>query len=229
MEADGGRLVTVSGHGVPPGTPAFAVELDDPSSPLVAAALGSRPITLEARIANAFTPLGRTVVTAAPMYGRAGRHSVPAGLLLLATPRADHELVTWTATLLGTRMVNSARVRGLNETDRRRRREQTLLDAVPDPILLTDAEGRVHVANIRARALLVAREMESEGRRRAVALNNMLFSSALAQSAIQEGGRRELLLVDPVDGSDLFFELLSTVVADPREGTGFVSILRNIG
>ena len=57
----------------------------------------------------------------------------------------------------------------------------------------------------------------------------MLFSSALAQSAIQEGEpARELLLVDPVEGSDLLFELLSTVAADPREGTGVVSILRNV-
>src|SRR5688500_15237032 len=40
--------------------------------------------------------------------------------------------------------------------------------------------------------------------------------------------RRELLLVDPVDGSDLLFELLSTVTSDPREGSGIVSILRNV-
>src|SRR5204862_138676 len=56
----------------------------------------------------------------------------------------------------------------------------------------------------------------------------MLFSSALAQTAIQEGGRRELLLVDPVEGSDLLFELLSTAAPDTREGTALVSILRNI-
>ena len=39
---------------------------------------------------------------------------------------------------------------------------------------------------------------------------------------------RELLLVDPSDGSDLLFEVLSTTVEDPREGTGVVSVLRNI-
>jgi PAS domain-containing protein len=31
-----------------------------------------------------------------------------------------------------------------------------------------------------------------------------------------------------VDGSDLFFEVLGTVVHDPREGTGIVSVLRNV-
>src|SRR5207244_2900655 len=82
----------------------------------------------------------------------------------------------------------------------------------------------------RAEALLSAGEDESEGRRRAIALNNMLFSSALTRRAIEgaEPWRHELLLVDPVDGSDLLFELLSTVTVDPREGTGIVSILRNV-
>ena len=48
--------------------------------------------------------------------------------------------------------------------------------------------------------------------------------------AIEETGatRRELLLVNPVDGSDLVFELLSTVTEDARQGSGVVSILRNV-
>src|SRR5207244_1207550 len=40
--------------------------------------------------------------------------------------------------------------------------------------------------------------------------------------------RRELLLVNPADGSDLLFELLSTITEDSRHGTGIVSILRNV-
>src|SRR5207244_3914221 len=88
---------------------------------------------------------------------------------------------------------------------------QSMINTVPDPILLTDVEGRVILANVRAEALLVTTERESEGRRRAVALNNMLFSAALTGRVIQrvEAQRRELLLVDPVDGSDLLFELIS--------------------
>ena len=38
----------------------------------------------------------------------------------------------------------------------------------------------------------------------------------------------ELLLVDPHEGSDLLFELMSAVVDDPQHGTGVVSILRNV-
>src|SRR4029077_102693 len=67
--------------------------------------------------------------------------------------------------------------------------------------------------------------------RGAVGMNNMLLSSALSSKAIEEIGetRRELLLVNPVDGSDLLFELLSTTAEDSRYGTGVVSILRNVG
>ncbi|PYR24815.1 MAG: histidine kinase, partial [Acidobacteria bacterium] len=70
----------------------------------------------------------------------------------------------------------------------------------------------------------------SEGRRGAVRMNNMLLSSALSSKAMEETGaaRRELLLVNPIDGSDLVFELLSTITEDPRHGSGVVSILRNV-
>jgi signal transduction histidine kinase len=58
----------------------------------------------------------------------------------------------------------------------------------------------------------------------------MLFSAALGQSALKDAApdRRELLLVDPVEGSDLLFELLSTLAGDSREGMGIVSVLRNV-
>ena len=114
------------------------------------------------------------------------------------------------------------------------RREHALLfniiNAATDPILFTNMEGQLIIANARAEMLFTAPDDVSEGRRRAVQLNNMFFSAALSRTALGEGeaGRRELLLVDPTEGSDLLFELLSTVVSDPREGTGVVSILRNI-
>ena len=123
---------------------------------------------------------------------------------------------------------------GFGEHDPRVRREHALLfniiNAATDPILFTNLEGQLIIANTRAEMLFTAPDDVSEGRRRAVQLNNMFFSAALSRTALGEGeaGRRELLLVDPTEGSDLLFELLSTVVSDPREGTGVVSILRNI-
>src|SRR6476619_6729148 len=58
----------------------------------------------------------------------------------------------------------------------------------------------------------------------------MLFSAALSTSDVTHTAlaRRELLLVDPLEGSDLLFELLSSRAKDERQGTCVVSILRNI-
>jgi PAS domain S-box-containing protein len=106
----------------------------------------------------------------------------------------------------------------------------SIINAVTDPILLTDTEGKLIIANTHAEKLFAAPEDASEGWRRAVALNNMLFSAALSTSAVTqiELARRELLLVDPLEGSDLLFELLSSRAKDERQGTYVVSVLRNV-
>jgi signal transduction histidine kinase len=106
----------------------------------------------------------------------------------------------------------------------------SIINAVTDPILLTDTEGKLIIANTHAEKLFAAPEDASDGWRRAVALNNMLFSAALSTSAVTQTdlSRRELLLVDPLEGSDLLFELLSSRAKDERQGTFVVSILRNI-
>lgn len=112
-------------------------------------------------------------------------------------------------------------------------RERSLLhgviNAVSDPILLTDSDGRLVIANTRAENLFVSREDESEGRRRAVSMNNMLLSAALAGRAMErDHARNELLLVDPNEGSDLLFELMSQPVREGDGEVGIVSVLRNV-
>ena len=106
----------------------------------------------------------------------------------------------------------------------------SIINAVTDPILLTDTEGKLIIANTHAEKLFAAPEDASEGWRRAVGLNNMLFSAALSTNAVSESelARRELLLVDPLEGSDLLFELLSSRAKDERQGTYVVSVLRNV-
>jgi PAS domain S-box-containing protein len=214
----------------------FAIDLEAGHDPLVAATVGlgvsvfgsnGRPVPS--------TPLQAGQLVAMPLHGRHTLEEYPVGLLLVAPPGDSGETeARWVASLLGPRLTSLRAAQRREDGERRSLRERTLLysiiNAVTDPILLTDTEGRITVANARAEALLSAGEDESEGRRRAVALNNMLFSSALTRRAIEgsEPWRHELLLVDPVDGSDLLFELLSTVTVDPREGTGIVSILRNV-
>ncbi len=101
-----------------------------------------------------------------------------------------------------------------------------IINAVTDPILLTDSEGRILVANASAEMLLTADDQKSEGRRRAVALNNMLFSASIftAERGRRGPTRHELLLVDPTEGQDLLFEVHEHAGQDPgrrdRHGLG---------
>ncbi|MBX3469348.1 MAG: PAS domain-containing protein [Planctomycetes bacterium] len=86
----------------------------------------------------------------------------------------------------------------------------------------------MHIANNHAEALFTAPQEAGEGLRRAVTLNNMLFSASLFTAVEQGTGRRELLLVDPREGQDLLFELISTTIDERHTGAEVVSVLRNV-
>jgi PAS domain S-box-containing protein len=233
-------LFAVAAYGIPgSAVSSFTVSLDDWNNPLVTA-LNSRKHAFFPAVHSATdrkrrpsTPFEDSAFHVVPL-GSAAFADEAFGLLLLGGDGAlPTELQRFT-TLLGQKLDQILRQQAIVEGDRRQGRERSLLysiiNAVTDPILLTDTEGRLLIANARALTLFTASEEESEGRRSAVRMNNMLLSSALSSKAIEETGatRRELLLVNPADGSDLLFELLSTVTEDPRQGTGVVSILRNV-
>jgi PAS domain S-box-containing protein len=242
VDAESNMLVGIAAYG----TVGEKIELaswplSDAYDPVIAALQSPVPVHFKSYRPNGYaahapsTPLGRGPFTAVPLGLRGGlidTDDVAPGLLLFRAPAVTPD-ITWLVTVLGQK-IDQVRGRGsLAEEARKLRRERTLfftiINAVTDPIMLTDIEGRLIVANARAEKLFAASEEESEGRRRAVELNNMLFSAALSRSAVEGSPEaRELLLVDPSDGSDLLFEVLSSTVEDPREGTGVVSVLRNI-
>ncbi len=181
----------------------------------------------------AAAPFGRSPFWALPL-GTPGAGQPAGGLLLVVLNSAPTADVDWVGDVMSQKLHALLTRDALAEGQNKFRRERSLLDAiinaVADPILLTDTEGRLLIANGRAEALFSTSPVESEGRRRAVELNNMFLSAALWRIAVGAGQvtPQELLVVDPVDGSDLLFELLGTVVHDPREGTGIVSVLRNV-
>ena len=86
--------------------------------------------------------------------------------------------------------------------------------------------------NARAERLLNTRDSDSEGRRRAVEVNNLLFTSYLARAVMTGGlqsGPRELNLVDPGEGTDLLFEVLAHPLSGEAEGARAVlSVLRDV-
>src|SRR5204863_6702 len=180
------------------------------------------------------TPFASGAFHVMPLRGSGGSDEA-VGLMLWGGARKITPEIEWFGSVFALKLAQVLRRMALSEGDRKQEYERSLLraivNAVTDPILLTDPEGRLLIANARARTLFVASEEESEGRRGAVGMNNMLLSSALSSKAIEETGamRRELLLVNPSDGSDLLYELLSSVTEDARYGTGTVAILRNVG
>jgi PAS domain S-box-containing protein len=230
------QLVAVAGFGISPSRLGrFSIDIADPQHPLMAMLAGGRPISLNGEGPphpwRTVFGKGHVLPLPLPLHERAPESW--AGLLL-TSPVTDGEDVLWCARLLGSKLVHQRSRKLLAEAEQRLATERALLhsiiNAVSDPILLTDAEGKLVIANGRAETLFAATEQESEGRHRAVALNNMLFSAALAQRSIEapEAARQEILLVDPAEGSDLLFELLSAPVAGRREGTRLVSILKNV-
>jgi PAS domain S-box-containing protein len=234
LSPDRARLVHLAGLGVSrENVNGFGVDLEAQDHPLIRALSASEPVVLK-RGAAGHLFAGSAPFLALPLHGAEAAQTPPAGILLARPVSMKQTDFEWVSEYLGYRLMR-ARLRSTSvESERRLRRErdqlQSILDRVTDPILLTDTEGRMLVANGRAERLFATRDGESEGRRRAVAINNMLFSSALGRSAVEQmtSSPRELALVDPSEGSDLLFELISTTAGDARMGMGIVSILRNV-
>jgi PAS domain S-box-containing protein len=232
-------LFVVGAHGLGSAVTSYSVSLEDWGNPLVTAFTNRKPMFFPAphsaadRKRRPATPFEDAPFHATTL-GVSTFPEEPFGLLLIGGSESPTADLHWFITVFSQKLDQLLRQRVLAEGDRKQGRERSLLyniiNAVSDPILLTDTEGRLLIANARALTLFTASEEESEGRRGAVRMNNMLLSSALSSKAIEETGatRRELLLVNPADGSDLVFELLSTVTEDSRQGSGVVSILRNV-
>jgi signal transduction histidine kinase len=238
-DSESGRLSGLVGIGVSAAAlEAFSLDLDDGTHPLIVALASSEPVAFHssghALVRPFATPLGTVSFHAVPLARGNGSGELGPGLLLVTGPDDGPvgEDVCWAAEILGNRLT-ALWYHRLQIDERRHKRERSwlfgIINAVTDPILLTDADGRILIANAGAEQLLTADEAKSEGRRRAIALNNMLFSSSLFTAAEgKEPTRKELLLVDPTEGQDLLFEVLSTPVKIRSSETGVASILRNV-
>jgi PAS domain S-box-containing protein len=226
----GSNLLLIAEHGISSAAIAdFVIDRGDLSHPLVQALSRLEP-TYFSPSATSRSPLDGSGFHAVPLRAD---EDPPVGLMLVSASSPEvHPDVVWLARQLARQLARLQSAPGI--VDKRLGQERMLLysiiNAVTDPILLTDTEGKLRIANTHAEKLFAAPEDASEGWRRAVALNNMLFSAALSTSAVAQTdlSRRELLLVDPLEGSDLLFELLSSRAKDERQGTYVVSILRNI-
>ena len=107
----------------------------------------------------------------------------------------------------------------------------SMVNGVSDPVLVTDEANRITLQNQRAQELFQISSDDSEGKRHAIEMNNVLFSAMLSSLALDQRSslRRDLTLVDPIEGSELLFEVIARRAPISRSGKPtIVSILKNV-
>jgi PAS domain S-box-containing protein len=192
-------------------------------------------------------PVARAADLLAPAGLRPGARPVrqqewfghaPAGVVVLegdpgeAAVAALARVAMFAGPILSRMGTASAVRQAADRAAKERDRLTSIIDSLPDPIVITNAANDIIVQNARAERLLNTRDSDSEGRRRAVEVNNLLFTSYLARAVMTGGlqsGPRELNLVDPGEGTDLLFEVLAHPLSGEAEGAGAVlSVLRDV-
>src|SRR6266480_1285114 len=107
-----------------------------------------------------------------------------------------------------------------------------MVNGVGDAVLVTDSNNDMVLQNRRAELLFRAGDEDSAGKRRAVWMNNFLFTAALSTWNLERVGAttgREVTLVDPIEGDELIYEVITTPATNFRVGMrGTVSVLKNV-
>jgi PAS domain S-box-containing protein len=124
------------------------------------------------------------------------------------------------------RLVNS-----VTKLQRERQWIESIMKSVADPIVLTDLDNQILLQNRRAEELFSGSANAGEGKRRALKMNDLLFSAYLSSATVSSSEliQRDITLVDPIEGSDIHFEVISTPAVTARgEPLGLVSIFRDV-
>ena len=124
------------------------------------------------------------------------------------------------------RLVNT-----VTKLQRERQWIESIMKSVADPIVLTDLDNEILLQNRRAEELFSGSANAGEGKRRALKMNDLLFSAYLSSATVSSSEviQRDITLVDPIEGSDIHFEVISTPAANSRgEPLGLVSIFRDV-
>ena len=122
-------------------------------------------------------------------------------------------------------------VSSVTKLQRERQWIESIMKSVADPIVLTDLDNEILLQNRRAEELFSGSANAGEGKRRALKMNDLLFSAYLSSATVSSSEviQRDITLVDPIEGSDIHFEVISTPAANARgEPLGLVSIFRDV-
>jgi signal transduction histidine kinase len=108
-------------------------------------------------------------------------------------------------------------------------RMTTVMQSMADPVILTDNQHRVIIQNRAAERFFRVPEGVSDGGRRAVEFNNLLFSAALSSMTVgATDSSRDLTLVDVMEGEEVLFEAVCAPTYLNETRTGMVTVMRDV-
>jgi signal transduction histidine kinase len=109
-------------------------------------------------------------------------------------------------------------------------RLRAVMQSMADPVILTDSQHRVVIQNKAAERFFRVPEGVSEGGKRAVEFNNLLFSAALSSMVVSATDTsRDLTLVDVMDGEEVLFEAVcGPTFSSEGVRTGMVTVMRDV-
>lgn len=160
------------------------------------------------------------------LYVGAQREIVDDGLFDLLMQLADRIGLTISSAMHYERLTDV-----IVKLQRERQWIESIMKSVADPIVLTNLDNEILLQNRRAEELFSGSKNASEGKRRALEMNDLLFSAYLSSAAVSSTAlvQRDITLVHPLEGSDLHFEVASTPALNARgERIGLVSIFRDV-
>jgi nitrogen-specific signal transduction histidine kinase len=170
-----------------------------------------------------------------------GRDVPSVGVIILSKSEtisdSDIERLMPFANQAGTALVRASDVERLRDSSEQHATEKEwlfwMINGFADPVILTDADNDIILQNVRAETLFKANPDDSDGKRRAIWMNNFLFTAALGTSVLEQNtaGRatRDLTLVDPIEGTELLFEMRTLPATNHFSGDrGTVAVLTNI-
>jgi PAS domain S-box-containing protein len=141
-----------------------------------------------------------------------------------------HRLADRLGAFIASSLQNERLMAAVRDLQRERQWVESVMQSVADPIVLTNLDNEILLQNQRAEEFLSGSEDANEGKRRALKMNDFLFSTYLSSGAVApETLGRDLTLVDPIEGSEIHFEVISTPALNEQgERIGLVSVFRDV-
>src|SRR5215210_3067530 len=213
----------------------LAVGVAGSDNPLVVALRTGAPqrmdtsdgLMLDANTSATLAEMGIAGFVAAPLRSATGRSDGPRAVVLLSRKGgvhdADLELLVPFARQASAALTREQDVQVLRNASESHAVEKEwlwwMVNSVADPVLVTDAQNDILHLNRRAEHLFRSSDEDSAGKRRAVWMNNFLFTAALSAWNLDTASRatnREVTLVDPVEGTELIYEVITMPAVNHR-------------